>query len=36
MLVGAKYGPTVFQIAEMIGKDETKNRIGHALDLLEK
>jgi glutamyl-tRNA synthetase len=36
MLVGAKYGPTVFQIAEMIGKDETKNRIMHALGLLEK
>jgi glutamyl-tRNA synthetase len=27
MLVGGKYGPGVFMISEIIGKDETINRI---------
>jgi glutamyl-tRNA synthetase len=31
MLVGAKYGPGVFQIASMIGKAETKGRIEKVL-----
>jgi glutamyl-tRNA synthetase len=31
MLVGGKFGPSVFQIAEMIGKQETINRIQFAL-----
>ncbi len=34
MLVGGKYGPAVFTIAEMIGKEETKKRIEKALTLL--
>jgi glutamyl-tRNA synthetase len=34
MLVGAKFGPAVFQIAEMIGKEETVKRVQHALSLL--
>jgi len=34
MLVGGKYGPGVFTIAEMIGKDETIKRITTALDIL--
>jgi len=33
MLVGGKFGPPVFQIAELIGKGETINRINHALTL---
>lgn len=34
MLVGAKFGPGVFQIAEMIGQVETKSRIAKTLELL--
>ncbi len=32
MLVGGKYGPGVFDIAEMIGKEETAKRINTALE----
>ena len=35
MLVGGKFGPAVFQIAELIGKEETIKRIDYALNLLE-
>jgi glutamyl-tRNA synthetase len=31
MLVGGKFGPAVFQIAELIGKDETIKRIKNAM-----
>ena len=34
MLVGGKFGPGVFDIAELIGKAETIKRIEHTLDLL--
>ena len=34
MLVGGKFGPAVFQIAEMIGKEETVKRMEYALSLL--
>ncbi len=34
MLVGGKFGPHVFNIAELIGKDETIKRIKHTLQLL--
>ncbi|MBC7650551.1 MAG: glutamate--tRNA ligase, partial [Deinococcales bacterium] len=34
MLVGGKFGPGVFEIAEIIGKDETLKRIKHTLALL--
>ena len=34
MLVGAKFGPGVFEIAEALGKEDTIRRIRHALDLL--
>lgn len=34
MLVGGKYGPGVFQIAEMIGKDQTVTRIRTVLAML--
>jgi glutamyl-tRNA synthetase len=34
MLVGGKYGPGVFQIAEIIGKEETVKRVHHTLGLL--
>jgi glutamyl-tRNA synthetase len=34
MLVGAKYGPAVFEIAALIGKEQTINRIEYALGLL--
>ncbi len=34
MLVGAKFGPGVFDIAGIIGKAETKSRIGYTLNLL--
>ena len=34
MLVGAKFGPTVFDIAFRIGKEATTRRIGHCLTLL--
>lgn len=35
MLVGGKFGPGVFDIAGMIGKDETIRRIEHSLSLLQ-
>jgi glutamyl-tRNA synthetase len=31
MLVGGKFGPPVFQIAELLGKEETIDRIDFAL-----
>jgi len=31
MLVGSKFGPAVFQIAELIGKEETIHRIKNAM-----
>ena len=34
MLVGAKFGPGVFEIAETLGREDTVQRIRHALDLL--
>jgi glutamyl-tRNA synthetase len=34
MLVGGKFGPGVFDIAELIGKEETVSRIGKALGML--
>jgi glutamyl-tRNA synthetase len=34
MLVGGKFGPGVFDIAALIGKDETIKRIKHVLQLL--
>lgn len=34
MLVGGKFGPAVFQIAEIIGKAETVKRVEYALSLL--
>ena len=34
MLVGGKFGPHVFNIAEILGKDETIKRIKHCLTLL--
>jgi glutamyl-tRNA synthetase len=34
MLVGGKFGPTVFDIAELIGKKETIERIRKGLSLL--
>lgn len=34
MLVGAKFGPGVFEIASLLGKEETLNRIKHCLALL--
>jgi len=34
MLVGGKFGPPVFEIAEMLGKPETAQRINHTLQLL--
>ncbi len=34
MLVGGKFGPGVFDIAAIIGKDETVKRIEHTLSLL--
>jgi glutamyl-tRNA synthetase len=35
MLVGAKFGPSVFLIAELIGKQATKNRIQKVLAMLQ-
>ncbi|MBL0357427.1 MAG: glutamate--tRNA ligase [Chitinophagaceae bacterium] len=35
MLVGGKFGPGVFDIASMIGKEETIRRIEHSLSLLQ-
>lgn len=34
MLVGGKYGPGVFEIAALLGKEETLRRIRHVLTLL--
>lgn len=34
MLVGGKYGPGVFQIAELIGMEETRSRISQTLQAL--
>lgn len=34
ILVGGKYGPGVFHIAEMIGNQELKTRINNAIALL--
>jgi len=34
MLVGGKYGPGVFDIAAILGKEETTRRITHSLSLL--
>ena len=34
MLVGGKFGPGVFEIAEIIGKEQTVKRIEHVLGLL--
>lgn len=34
MLVGGKFGPGVFEIAELIGKDETVSRVNKALAVL--
>jgi len=34
MLVGGKFGPPVFEIAEVLGKTETSRRISHILQLL--
>ena len=34
MLVGGKFGPHVFDIAELLGKEETIARIRHVLSLL--
>jgi len=36
MLVGAKFGPGVFEIATLIGKEETIRRIEHTLSLLKQ
>jgi glutamyl-tRNA synthetase len=35
MLVGGKFGPGVFQIAELIGREQTVDRIRHVLSLLQ-
>ena len=35
MLVGGKYGPGVFHIAELLGKEETIKRIEKALSHLQ-
>ncbi|HMU73635.1 MAG TPA: glutamate--tRNA ligase, partial [Ferruginibacter sp.] len=35
MLVGGKYGPPVFAIAELLGKDETIRRINNAIVVIE-
>jgi len=35
MLVGGKYGPGVFHIAAMIGKEETMSRIRRVLDMIQ-
>lgn len=36
MLVGGKFGPPVFQIAELTGREETASRINRALEILGK
>lgn len=35
MLVGGKFGPAVFDIATLIGKEQITSRIRHALQLLQ-
>ncbi len=35
MLVGGKFGPGVFDIAQLLGKDQTLHRIRHTLQLLQ-
>ena len=35
-LVGAPQGPDIFDIAEMLGKEETINRIQYAMQTLKK
>jgi glutamyl-tRNA synthetase len=34
MLVGGKFGPGVFEIATLLGKEETIRRIEHTLSLM--
>jgi glutamyl-tRNA synthetase len=34
MLVGGKFGPPVFNIAEVLGKDETRKRIESFLKVI--
>ena len=34
MLVGAKFGPGVFDIAVLLGREETIRRIRHVLGIL--
>jgi glutamyl-tRNA synthetase len=34
MLVGGKFGPGVFEIAEIIGREETVKRIQHVLSII--
>jgi glutamyl-tRNA synthetase len=36
MLVGGKFGPPVFEIADILGKEETVARIHYAVDLFDK
>lgn len=36
MLVGGKFGPGVFDIAAILGQEETKKRMQHSLNLLNK
>jgi glutamyl-tRNA synthetase len=36
MLVGGKFGPGVFDIAALIGKEETLKRIKYAIDQIAK
>jgi glutamyl-tRNA synthetase len=36
MLVGGKFGPPVFDIADILGKEETVSRIHYAVDLFDK
>ena len=36
MLVGGKFGPPVFDIAALLGKEETTSRIDFALEQFEK
>jgi glutamyl-tRNA synthetase len=35
MLVGGKFGPGVFEISSILGRQETINRITHALSSLQ-
>jgi glutamyl-tRNA synthetase len=36
MLVGGKFGPDIFEIATLLGKTETIERIQYTLSLLQK